>query len=229
MLDLIIKRPVIIGKTYSISQLNTSRKVLSLIDIKSKIPILIIDDDEFQYKEDLRDEKYSITCVKAIEDLSAASEYPIVICDVKGVGTQFDPVLGGAYVVRELKKKYPFKQYAVYSGSDYKLELMSNLEGVATIKKDAPLEMWRGYCNELIRRASDPKENWKTLRDYLLKNDVELTEVLRLESNFVDIYNNRPSDMKFFPDEKLFPNIGQDIRGIIQNMIAAGILYLLGA
>lgn len=226
MLDF-IKKPVVIGKTYSIADLNTSRKVLSSIDIKSKIPILIIDNDEFQYKEDLRDDKYNITCVKAIEDLSAAAEYPIVICDVKGVGTQYDPEMGGAIVVRELKKKYPFKQYAIYSGSDYKLELMSNLDGVATIKKDAPLDMWRGYCNELIRRASDPKENWKTLRDYLLKNDVALTEVLKLESNFVDIYNNRPGDMKYFPDEKLFPNIGQDIRAIIQNMIAGGILYLL--
>ena len=222
-----IKKPVVIGKTYSIADLNTSRKVLSSIDIKSKIPILIIDNDDFQYKEDLRDDKYNIICVKAIEDLSAAAEYPIVICDVKGVGTQYDPEMGGAIVVRELKKKYPFKQYAIYSGSDYKLELMSNLDGVTTIKKDAPLDMWRGYCNELIRRASDPKENWKTLRDYLLKNDVALTEVLKLESNFVDIYNNRPGDMKYFPDEKLFPNIGQDIRAIIQNMIAGGILYLL--
>ena len=227
MLDF-IKKPVIIGKTYTIADLNTSRRALSSIDIKSKIPILIIDDEEFLYKEDLRDEKYNIKCVKAIEDLSAASEYPIVICDVKGVGTQFDAEMGGAYVVRELKKKYPFKQYAVYSGSDYKLELMSNLDGVATIKKDAPLEMWRGYCDELIRRASDPKENWKTLRDFLLKNDVALTEVLKLESNFVDIYNNRPADMKFFPDERQFHNIGQDIRAIIQSMIAGGILHLLG-
>ena len=227
MLDF-IKKPIIIGKTYTIADLNTSRRAFSSIDIKSKIPILIIDDEEFLYKEDLRDEKYNIKCVKTIEDLSAASEYPIVICDVKGVGTQFDPEMGGAFVIRELKKKYPFKQYAVYSGSDYKLELMNNLEGVATIKKDAPIEMWRGYCDELIRRASDPKENWKTLRDFLLKNDVALTEVLKLESNFVDIYNNRPADMKFFPDEKLFPNIGQDIRAIIQSMIAGGILHMLG-
>lgn len=227
MLDF-IKKPIIIGKTYTIADLNTSRRAFSSIDIKSKIPILIIDDEEFLYKEDLRDEKYSIKCVKAIEDLCAASEYPIVICDVKGVGTQFNPEMGGAYVIRELKKKYPFKQYAVYSGSDYKLELMSNLDGVATIKKDAPLEMWRSYCDELIRRASDPKENWKTLRDFLLKNDVALTEVLMLESNFVDIYNNHPKDMKFFPDEKQFPNIGQDIRAIIQSMVAGGILHLLG-
>ena len=224
----LIKKPIIIGKTYTISDLNTSKTVLSLIDIKSKVPILIIDDEDFIYKEDLRDEKFNITCIKAIEDLSAVSEYPIVICDVKGVGTSFDKEKEGAFVIRELRKKYPFKQYAAYSGSEYKLELLADLEGVVTIKKDAPLEDWRGYCNELIRRASDPKENWKSLRDYLLKNDVSLTEVLKLESNFVDIYNNRPSDMKSFPDDKAFPKLNQDVRSIIQSMIAGGILHLLG-
>lgn len=227
MLDF-IKKPIIVGKTYSIADLNTSRNALKSIDIKSKIRILVIDDEEFSYKEDLRDENYNITCVKTIEDLSAASEYPIVICDVKGVGTQYDAEMGGAYVVRELKKKYPFKQYAVYSGSDYKLEQMSDLDGVVTIKKDAPIDMWRSYCDELIRRASDPKENWKTLRDFLLKKEVPITEVLQMESNFVDIYNNRPADMKNFPDEKKFPNISQDMRGIIQSLIAGGILHLLG-
>ena len=189
---------------------------------------MIIDDEDFPYKEKLRDEHYSIKCVRVIEDLSAVSEYPIVICDIKGVGTKFDAEKEGAYIVRELKKKYPFKQYAVYSGSAYNLDLMKDLEGVETIKKDASLDMWRRYCDELIRRASDPKENWKTLRDFLLKKEVSIIEVFKLESNFVDIYRNRPSDMKYFPDEKNFPNIGQDIRSIIQNLIAGGILHLLG-
>ena len=166
--------------------------------------------------------------MKNIEDLNAVEAYPIVICDIRGVGTQFDEEKEGAYVVRELKKKYPFKHFAVYSGSDYKLELMSDLEGVATIKKGAKLDIWRSYCDELIFRASDPKENWKTLRDYLLKKDVPIEEVMKLESNYVDIYNNRPKDMKLFPEEGLFPNLSQDIRGIIQSMIAGGLLYLMG-
>ena len=224
----IFRKPIVIGKKYSIADLNTSRNALSSIDIKSRIPILIIDDEDFVYKEDLRDEKYNVTCVKNIEDLNAVEAYPIVICDIKGVGTQFDEEKEGAFVVRELKKKYPFKQLAVYSGSDYKLELMSDLEGVVTIKKGAKLDMWRPYCDELIRRASDPKENWKTLRDYLLKKDVPIEEVMKLESNYVDIYNHRPKDMKLFPEEDLFPNLSQDIRGVVQSMIAGGLLYLMG-
>lgn len=224
----IFKKPIVVGKAYTIADLNTSKNALSSIDVKYRIPIMIIDDEDFVYKEELRDEGYNIKCVKGIEDLSAVAEYPIVICDVKGVGTQYDVEKGGAYVVRDLKKKYPFKQYAVYSGSTYDLEVMNNLEGVATIKKDAPLDMWRGYCDELIRRASDPKEIWKTLRNYLLEKDVPLKEVLLMESNFVDIYNNRSAEMRYFPDEKTFPNLSQDVRAIIQSMIAGGLLHLLG-
>lgn len=223
-----LKKPRVIGKAYTIADLNTSKNALTSIDVKSRIPILIIDDEDFVYKENLRDEGYNLKCVKAIEDLSAVAEYPIVICDVKGVGTQYDKEKGGAYVVRDLKKKYPFKQYAVYSGSTYDLEMMNNLEGVSTIKKDAPLDMWRGYCDELIRRASDPKEIWKILRNFLLEKDVSLKEVLLLESNYVDIYNNRSSEMRYFPDENTFPNLSQDVRSIIQSMIAGGLLHLLG-
>ncbi len=223
-----IKKPIIIGAVYSVADLNTSKNALSSIDVRSKIAILVIDDEDFVYKEALRDEKYNLTCIKVIEDLSAAAEYPIVICDVKGVGTNLDSEKEGAFVVREVKKKYPFKQYAIYSGSDYKLELLNDLEGVARIKKDAPIEMWRAYFDELISRASDPKENWKMLRDFLLKKDVPLKEVLLLESNFVDICNNRPADMKNFPEEKTFPNLSQDIRAIVQNLISGGILYILG-
>ncbi len=223
-----ILKPFIVGKLYTIADLNTSQNALSLIDIKQKIPILIIDDEEFIYKETLRDDKYNITCVRNIEDLCAVSEYPIVICDIKGVGTHFSKEKEGAYVVRELKKKYPFKQIAVYSGSDYKLESLNDLDGISRIKKDSDIEMWRSYFDELIRRASDPKENWKSIRDYLISKEVSLKEVTFLESHYVDIYNNHPERMKYFPDEKEFPKLSSDIRAIIQSMIAGGLLHLLG-
>lgn len=223
-----LKRPIVIGKQYTITDLNTPKNALSSIDIKQRIPILLIDDEGFIYKEQLRDEKYNLMCITRIDDLNAASEYSIVICDIKGVGTNFSEEKEGAYVVRELKKKYPFKQYAVYSGSQYSLDSLDiDLEGIERIKKDSDIEMWRTYFDELIRRVTDPKENWKTIRDYLIKKDVPLKEIAILESNYVDIFNNRPEDMKNFPEEKTFPNLGQDVRAIIQNMIAGGLLHIL--
>jgi len=225
----LFRMPIVIGKQYTIADLNTPKNALSAIDIKSRIPILVIDDEGFTYKEQLRDENYNLTCLPRIDDLNAVATYPIIICDIRGVGTNFDKDKEGAFVVRELKKKYPFKQYAVYSGSLYSLDSFEDdLKGIERIKKDPDIEMWRTYFDEFIKRVTDPKENWKTIRDYLIKNDVPLKEIALLESNYVDILNNRPEDMKYFPEKKTFPNLGQDVRAIIQNMIAGGLLYLLG-
>ena len=225
----LFRKPIVIGKQYTIADLNTPENALSAIDVKQRIPILIIDDDGFSYKEQLRDENYNLTCLPRIDDLNAAAAYPIVICDIRGVGTNFDKEKEGAFVVRELKKKFPFKQYAVYSGSLYSLESFEeDLKGIERIKKDPDIDMWRTYFDELIRRVIDPKENWKTIRDYLIKKDVPLKDIAMLESNYVDILNNRPEDMKNFPEKKTFPNIGPDVRAIIQSMIAGGLLHVLG-
>lgn len=224
MLDF-IKRPIVLGKVYSIADLATPRQALSSIDLRSRIPILFIDDNGFVYKEELRDEKYNISCLTKIEDFRVVASYPIVICDIRGVGTNFDKEREGLFVIRELKRLYPFKHYAVYSGAtNYQIDALDGLEGVSRIKKDPDIEDWRSYLDEFIRMATDPKENWKKIRDFLLQKDVPLLNILLLESNFVDIYNNRPQQMALFPEEKKFPSIKQDIRSIIQSMIAGALL-----
>lgn len=223
-----IKKAIIIGRPFSISDLNNAQNAMSQIDIRNKYRILIVDDEGFAYLEELRNEGFNIQCVRVIEDLSAVAEYPIVICDIQGVGTQYDPYKGGALVLRELKKKYPFKQYAAYSGFDYDLSIQKNLKGVTTIPKTTDLETWRSYFDDLIRCASDPKENWKALRSYLLERDVPLMDVFKMESTFVYAYINNDERIKDFPSKKDFPNLSQDIRAIIQNMIATCILKIIG-
>ena len=224
-----IKRAIILGKTYSISDLNNAKTALSKINIRNKVPILIIDDEGFSHAEKLANEGYSLKCITSIEALETASEYPIVICDIKGVGTQYDSEKGGLCVVRELKKKYPFKKYAVYSGNDYKLDDLNNLDGVSRIPKTTDLETWRSYFDDLIDSAVSPIENWKILRTFLLNNDVSLLEVLKLENSFVYTCLYDGSNIGEFPSVKEFPDLTSDIRAIINNLIAAGVLKLLTA
>ena len=160
---------------------------------------------------------------------NAVEAYPVVICDIKGVGHKFNKEKEGAYVVRELKKRYPFKLFAVYSaGADYKVESMNDLEGIKRIKKDVGMDMWCTYIDEMIRLASDPIEIWKTIRDFLLNKDVPIKDVMFLEDNYVDIYINRPQDMNNFPNPKKYPSLGEDVRTVVQSMVAGGLLKLLG-
>jgi hypothetical protein len=222
-----IKRAIVLGKTYSISDLNNTQNALSNINNRGKVPILIIDDEGFDDIEKLRDEGYNLKCITSIEDLRTASEYPIVICDIKGVGTQYSSEKGGLIVVKELKKMYPFKKYAVYSGNDYKLDDLNSLEGVSRIPKTTDVETWKSYFDELIDSAASPIDNWKTMRTFLLNHDVSLLEVLKLENSFVYTYLYDSPNMKNFPSEKEFPSLSSDIRAIINNMIAAGVMKLL--
>ena len=55
-----IKRAIILGKTYSLSDLNNAQNALSIINIRNKVPILIIDDEGFGHTEKLRDEGYNL-------------------------------------------------------------------------------------------------------------------------------------------------------------------------
>lgn len=222
-------KPRVFGQLYQLSDLYTAKRAIDSVSARSKVPVLIIDDEEFTYINELRNEKFLITTIKDIEDYSAVAEYPVVICDVKGVGHKFNKEKEGAYIVKELKKRYPFKQFAVYSSvSTYKLEIMNDLEGIKRIKKDVDMDMWCSYIDEMIKLASDPIEIWKTIRNFLLSKDVPIKDVMLMESNYVDIYINRPQDMKNFPEENSFPNLKQDVRSIIQSMIAGGLLHILG-
>lgn len=211
------------------SDLNTARRAFDSLSVRSKIPVLIIDDEGFTYLNELRNEQFNITALNDIEDYNAAEVYPVVICDIKGVGHRFNQEKEGAYVVRELKKRYPFKQFAVYSaGTDYKLDSMNDLEGVKRIKKDVDMYMWCSYIDEMIRLVSDPIEIWKNIRNFLFLKDVSTKEVMLLEDNFVDIYINRPQDMIRFPDADKYPMFTSDMRSVVQSMIAGGLLKLLG-
>lgn len=80
----------------------------------------------------------------------------------------------------------------------------------------------------LMRLASDPIEIWKTIRDFLLNKDVPIKDVMFLEDNYVDIYINRLQDMNNFPNPKKYPSLGEDVRTVVQSMVAGGLLKLLG-
>ena len=122
---------------------------------------------------------------------------------------------------------YPFKQYAVYSGNDYQLEELDGLEGVSRIPKSTDFNTWMSYLDVLIENAASPIENWKNIRTFMLNKDVSLLEVLKMENSYVYTYLNNRSNIRFFPEKKEFPNLNDDIRAVINGVIAAVISKLI--
>ena len=123
--------------------------------------------------EELRKSGFDIRKYDDALDLQMFDSYPIIICDIKGVGKDFKSPMGGAFLIRELKKKYPLKAYAAYTGSTYDISINNYLEGVSIIKKDIEIDDWCIEIDNLIRNISDPKEVWLKIRDKNMKQQKE--------------------------------------------------------
>ena len=213
-------------KRYTIKDLNTpSRKIKSAS--RDRFKIAIIDDEDFVFLEEVRKSGFDIRKYDDALDLQMFDSYPIIICDIKGVGKDFKSPMGGAFLIRELKKKYPLKAYAAYTGSTYDISINNYLEGVSIIKKDIEIDDWCIEIDNLIRNISDPKEVWLKIRDILLKEEVDLISLANLEDEYVDIILNKNGDFHNFPSAKKENTLNPDVRAVVQSLVAGIILNTL--
>ena len=213
-------------KRYTIKDLNTpSRKIKSAS--RDRFKIAIIDDEDFVFLEELRKSGFDIRKYDDALDLQMFDSYPIIICDIKGVCKDFKSPMGGAFLIRELKKKYPLKAYAAYTGSTYDISINNYLEGVSIIKKDIEIDDWCIEIDNLIRNISDPKEVWLKIRDILLKEEVDLISLANLEDEYVDIILNKNGDFHNFPSAKKENTLNPDVRAVVQSLVAGIILNTL--
>lgn len=213
------------GKNYTIKDLNTPiLKSKNIGNIRNRYKILIIDDEPFIYYEELRNIGFNLTKKEDVTHLEDVEAYPIVISDIKGVGKSYNSRFDGAMLIRELKKKYPFKIFAAYTGSTYNPTINSYLDGVNIIKKDIEIDDWCQEIDALIKRVSDPKYIWSKIRDILIEEDIPLIELAKLENEYVDIILNKNGDFHNFPSKKTKLNINTDVRSIINSLVAGLIL-----
>ncbi len=104
-----------LGEPKSIKDLNKPSLKLNKID-RIKVPILVIDDNEFEYLDHLKNHRFDITYFNDIQSIESVKEYEVILCDINGVGKIFDSKFEGAHVISELYKKYPFKTIIAYTG-----------------------------------------------------------------------------------------------------------------
>ncbi|WP_308764960.1 hypothetical protein [uncultured Bacteroides sp.] len=214
------------GKIYTTKDLNTPIRKISSVP-RNRFKIAIIDDEEFIYQDELRKSGFDITKYDDALDLQMLDSYPIIICDINGVGKNFKSPMGGAFLIRELKKRYPLKAYAAYTGSTYDISINTYLEGVSIIKKDIDIDDWCIEIDSLIKKISDPKETWSKIRDILIKEEVPLLSLSKLEHEYVDILLNKNGNFTNFPSADKNIQLAPDVRAVIQSLVAGIILTAL--
>lgn len=205
-------------------KLNESVKKERILDLRRRIDVLVIDDQEFSPADFLINNNFRITCRKDVDNVKDVSEYPIILCDIKGVGKKLNSSYEGAFLIKEIKNSYPSKRVIAYTASQYDPTYNQFLEFAdATVNKGLDLEDWLTLLDDQIRKTIDPVFQWYNLRQELLNKGVSTIETAKLESVFVSSYKKG----EFTSFEKEASKLTIETKGIISEFLSSAAVKLI--
>ena len=209
-----MKLPNLFFVLYSLSDLVevTALQHSNTSDLRSKVEILIIDDEDLAAEDYLKKNGFRITHKKDIDTIKDVLPYPVVLCDIRGVGQNLGSPKEGAFIIKEIKSSYPNKQVIAYTGSSYDPAYNEYLKMADTvINKGVSIDDWVSIIDEQINHAVDATYQWEQLRKYLLESGVSTAYVAKLEDKYV-----RAIKKKDFKDlVSLANNTNEKARGIL--------------
>lgn len=166
-------------------------KEISLSQLKKNTEIMVIDDDEFVYLDSLKRSEYCIEYRPDIQSLKDVAEYDIILCDIRGVGKFLNSPFEGAYLVKQIKEKYPNKIVISYTANNYDPKFQEYLAFAdATIPKGTALEDWDSMLTKMLKELADPVKQWEKARKALLAAGVSTVMVAKYESEYVKAVKN---------------------------------------
>ena len=199
-------------------------KNYSLSQLKRATDILIIDDDPFTYKEALQNNEFMIEYKPDIQSLKEVEAYSVILCDIKGVGKFLQSGYEGAYLVQQIKEKYPNKIVIIYSGNQFGTAYHEYLNYADyTMQKGATLETWNSLLTQVVRREANPVTQWQRTRNALLSAGASIVEVAKLEDKYVRAIKNGSYESL----DKLTKKAASSYRHIIVELLSSTIAKLL--
>lgn len=188
--------------------------------------MVLIDDEQFPYLDILKQHKFNIDTLGDVTSLTTLEAYDIILCDLNGVGKSFSEQFQGAYLVKEIYKRYPFKIIISYTGISFDARYNEYLKYADfSVKKDIESEVWVEKLDMAIDMLSNIEKRWYRVRDYLLENDVSLFNVMLLEDNLVRSVEDKQKES--FPAKKLIKSLGADLKSVIISFAGSAAVRLL--
>lgn len=196
----------------------TALQNMTIAELRSKVEILVIDDQDFAAEEYLIKNGFRLVHKSDIDTIRDVSAYAVVLCDIRGVGKNLGSTKEGAFVIKEIKAHYPAKQVIAYTGSSYDPiynEYMNLADAV--ISKGISIEDWISLVDDQIQKAVDPIFQWERLRKHLLECGVSTAYVAKLEDKYV-----KAVKAKDFKDlVKLAEGTNDKARGLIADFASS--------
>lgn len=191
---------------------------------KRNYDIGILDDEPFLQAKNLAIHGFTLKELGGdIGTTTLVAEYPIVICDIKGVGKQFGSKHEGAHVLHEIRKAYPDKYLIAFTGMQYDATYNEKLNSAdKSVTKDATVDQWTQILEEALTVVSNPVSRWLRLRNSLIANNkVDLFDAMQAEQAFIKSVNSKDPGILQNAAGKLFQN--SDAMDIVVKFAAAGL------
>lgn len=203
---------------------------LPIKGLKDKFEILIIDDNPPAMLETLRRSGFRVRDMQDIDTIETVEPYPIVACDIQGIGTKFRPgeSNGGLYVLSEIRKYYPDKYLIQYSTKPQPIAASLNKADVI-FPKDTSIEAWQNKLEASLKELGNPKKRWIKIRTRLSLEGVDGYKIFQLEQAYIRNILQNSSERMDSP--KLLSNLSPEAKKLIMNFatttLSMGIKELL--
>lgn len=190
---------------------------------RSAVPIAVIDDQPFVPQTNLQSYGYNISQIGDIKSLNEVAKYPLILCDIMGVGRHFDSKLQGASLISEIKKGFPEKIVIAYTGAglNERAVKVAGERSDRIIKKDIDMDEWVDVLDSATREAVDPYIVWNKVRARFIEMDVDTKDMILLEDGYVRSILSK--DLSFAETKAVSTGgeIRQDARAIVNGLISS--------
>ncbi|KJY89559.1 hypothetical protein CWB89_19675 [Pseudoalteromonas piscicida] len=187
--------------------------------LKRNTNIAIIDDEDFPELDSFRNSGFQVTQYHDINSFDQLQSYPVIVCDIQGVGKNFGHSGEGAYIVQELKLQYPDKYIIVVSSKAASITIskMTDCADEKIIRGNNDALM--AALNNGIQAVGSKVQRWKRLRNFLItQKDMDLFELWKLEQQFINAMKNNSSNTF----EKYVTKHSSDVaKGMLINFISS--------
>jgi len=206
-----------IGTPLKLESIN--KNPLPIQELKRKFQILIIDDNPPPMLETLRRMDFNVRDMRDIENIEAVEPYPIIACDIGGIGKAFRPDSnnGGLHVLKEIRKYYPDKFLIQYSTKTQNID-QGLTKADVIFPKDTTIDHWQEYLETALSELGNPKTRWMKIRKRLSEEGMDGYQIFTLEQAYIKELNS--SGKGSLSDKRNTDLLSPEIKKLIINFAA---------
>lgn len=192
--------------------------------LRESVPILVIDDQPFEPEANLRNNHYQIHTRKDLTRVEEVEDFPIVLCDLQGVGSLLHVEMQGAHLIREIKTHYPEKVVIAYSGIAKNVGMARTAQQYADsfLRKDENIDSWIEHLDDAVEKVSDPVYMWKSFRKRVLDSGMTPIQLAELEDAFTNSLWDGRDDVERSVQSRIGTiGLHNDLRAVVTGFVSS--------